>query len=519
MWISWVINGALAIALIVILWRRDRSTPVMHAPRDLVGSCSTILDALSTAYVLLEGDQIVFANRGFGRLFELDARELTGRVLVDVLGARQVDAARLGGLTEGALFATLPRAGTIELTKSVAAPLELDGRRFEIVRFEPASGSDTAALEQRDRLASLGIMTAMVMHQQKSVLQALNNNIAAALEELNTIDFVHNDELTAIAEVYATLVDMDDESQRLATLVTDFAEFVSPQSSTPGPVDLSSSAERALRMLQGQAAPNTRIESELSEVALVVAEELRVQQILINLVTNAMQAVADGDRPGEVTVRTLERDGRVHLEIEDNGPGIPSELRTRIFDPMFTTKQRGEGTGLGLFIVKRIADDIGAELSLDSAPGRGTKFTLTFDRLIPRSTSGAVVLEPEALEGPARRILVVDEDLTTVGTLRARMPSWQVTVARSLDEGNALLGRRAFDVVLIDASRGTDGVESTVNTLTTERGRGTQVVLMIRRGQDHHVRPWAEPAGCAIATKPLDARALATRLSAPRSRP
>ncbi|MEQ8275287.1 MAG: HAMP domain-containing sensor histidine kinase [Deltaproteobacteria bacterium] len=517
--IAWLINGVLVAALIALVWRRRRSTLAPTTPHDLMSSCASILDALSTAYVLLDGEQIVFANRGFGRLFELDPREVAGCALVDVLGARQVDPARLGGLTEGALFATLPRAGTVELTKSAAAPLMIEGRRFEIVRFEPAAQPDTSAFEQRDRLASLGIMTAMVMHQQKSVLQALNNNIAAAIEELNTIDFVHNDELSALAEVYASLTDMDDESQRMATLVTDFAEFVSPQSSTPGPVDLSSSAERALRMLQGQAAPRTRLESDLSEVALVVAEELRVQQILINLVTNAMQAVADGERAGEVTVRTLERDGRVHLEVEDNGPGIPAELRSRIFDPMFTTKQRGEGTGLGLFIVKRIADDLGAVLSLDSAPGRGTKFTLTFDRLVPRSTSGAVVLEPQGIDGPASRILVVDEDLTTVGTLRARMPSWQLTVARSLEEGNALLDRRAFDVVLIDASRGTDGVERTVNALTNGNGRRTQVVVMVRRGQDHHVRPWAEPAGCAIATKPLDAQALATRLSTHRARP
>jgi signal transduction histidine kinase len=98
----------------------------------------------------------------------------------------------------------------------------------------------------------------------------------------------------------------------------------------------------------------------------------------MNLLTNAAQAM--GDRGGTIRVSTQSRDGRVLLIVSDDGPGIPADVLPRIFDPFFTTKDVGEGSGLGLSIVHGIIERHGGQIDVDSKPGQGTTFTVSFPR-------------------------------------------------------------------------------------------------------------------------------------------
>ena len=104
----------------------------------------------------------------------------------------------------------------------------------------------------------------------------------------------------------------------------------------------------------------------------------QIDQVLMNLLTNAAQAM--GDRGGTIRVSTQSRDGRVLLIVSDDGPGIPADVLPRIFDPFFTTKDVGEGSGLGLSIVHGIIERHGGQIDVDSKPGQGTTFTVSFPR-------------------------------------------------------------------------------------------------------------------------------------------
>jgi signal transduction histidine kinase len=104
----------------------------------------------------------------------------------------------------------------------------------------------------------------------------------------------------------------------------------------------------------------------------------QIDQVLMNLLTNAAQAM--GDRGGTIRVSTQSRDGRVLLIVSDDGPGIPADVLPRIFDPFFTTKDVGEGSGLGLSIVHGIVERHGGQIDVDSKPGQGTTFTVSFPR-------------------------------------------------------------------------------------------------------------------------------------------
>jgi signal transduction histidine kinase len=104
----------------------------------------------------------------------------------------------------------------------------------------------------------------------------------------------------------------------------------------------------------------------------------QIDQVLMNLLTNAAQAI--GDRGGTIRVSGQSRDAQVLLTVSDDGPGIPADVLPRIFDPFFTTKDVGEGSGLGLSIVHGIVERHGGQIDVDSKPGQGTTFTISFPR-------------------------------------------------------------------------------------------------------------------------------------------
>jgi two-component system NtrC family sensor kinase len=104
----------------------------------------------------------------------------------------------------------------------------------------------------------------------------------------------------------------------------------------------------------------------------------QVDQILMNLLTNAAQAI--GSQGGTIRVIAKVHDDQVLLSVSDDGPGIPADILPRIFDPFFTTKDVGEGSGLGLSIVHGIVERHGGQIDVDSKPEQGTTFTVSFPR-------------------------------------------------------------------------------------------------------------------------------------------
>jgi signal transduction histidine kinase len=117
---------------------------------------------------------------------------------------------------------------------------------------------------------------------------------------------------------------------------------------------------------------NVTLKSELTPQLKVDADRDQLTQVLVNLLGNAREALAEGG--GGIHVRTLAKGSEALLEVADTGPGISSESRQRLFEPYFTTK--AGGTGLGLAIASRIAEEHGGRLELDGAPPPGACFRL-----------------------------------------------------------------------------------------------------------------------------------------------
>jgi PAS domain S-box-containing protein len=194
----------------------------------------------------------------------------------------------------------------------------------------------------------------------------------------------------------------------------------------------------------------------------ISADPYQLQQVVVNLVTNAHQAMRQASRPRRLSLTTHRAAGvdRVRLEVEDTGPGITPEVEARLFEPFFTTKPVGEGTGLGLSICKGIVESHGGAITVDGRPGRGARFTVE----LPIGASALPTIADEH-EVPALRgfaILVVDDEREVAEMIAEMVGGEGCRVAMAGNGRQALdvLAREMFDVVITDLKMPEmDGVE------------------------------------------------------------
>ena len=175
----------------------------------------------------------------------------------------------------------------------------------------------------------------------------------------------------------------------------------------------------ALRAYEQRVSNITVIDALAAGLPQVFADGYQIQQVLLNLVINAEQAMLSANGRGILVVRTWHdaEQESVVLEINDDGPGIPEEVQPKIFDPFFTTKEVGKGTGLGLTVAYAIVQEHGGRIRLESRPGAGASF------YVEMPVSGGK-LPPGAHRGQAIRRVAR-------GSRRARRCSWSKTRRRS----------------------------------------------------------------------------------------
>ncbi len=221
-------------------------------------------------------------------------------------------------------------------------------------------------LVSRERLAALGELSAIVAHEVRNPLGAIFNSLATLKRSVPPNEDAR--ELLGIVR---------EEAERLNRMVGDLLDFSRPHEVRRRPTSLAGVIEGALNAVERALSTSpVKLRSDVpDELPRAPVDAQLIHQALVNLVMNAIQALPNG---GTVTIhaRTEPKEAPrfLRLEVEDDGPGIPQELADRVFQPFFTT--RASGSGLGLAVVKRIAEAHGAELTLESPAGRGASFVL-----------------------------------------------------------------------------------------------------------------------------------------------
>jgi C4-dicarboxylate-specific signal transduction histidine kinase len=218
---------------------------------------------------------------------------------------------------------------------------------------------------RQERLAAVGQLVSGVAHEINNPLQAILGFAELLQMQANVPDDVKND-----------LILIQKESARACGIIRNLALFARQQTGEATRVRhgdvIASVAELRQRRLESEDI-ELRVEDESKQQVLAVMTEL--QQVVLNFVVNAEQAIVmSGRRPGRITLRTRDEGDRVILEVEDTGPGVPHDHEAKLFQPFFTTKPVGSGTGLGLSVSYGIIDSLGGHIGYRRAPAGGAIF-------------------------------------------------------------------------------------------------------------------------------------------------
>jgi PAS domain S-box-containing protein len=266
-------------------------------------------------------------------------------------------------------------------------------------------------LVQTEKLAALGQLVAGVAHEINNPLSFVSNNVAVLQRDVRALrDLLmlyqqsnavvekqdrelHNrlQELTERIDLTYTLENLDglmarsrDGLKRIQHIVKDLRDFARLDESDLHEVNVNAGIESTVNIIRGQAKKqNVELELNLASLPAITCYPAKINQVILNLVANAIDACTAG---GKVSINTRANGQTIEIEVADNGTGIEPAVAAKIFDPFFTTKPQGKGTGLGLSISYGIVREHGGTIDFESLPGKGTRFRVC----LPKTYRGEI---------------------------------------------------------------------------------------------------------------------------------
>ena len=237
-----------------------------------------------------------------------------------------------------------------------------------------------AQLVRSEKMASIGQLVAGIAHEINNPVNAIVNTVGPldeAIGELASDDEARRGE--AARDIRDMVRVVQRGAQRTKAIVGALHNYSRTDDEKVVDFDLNRSLDDSLELLRHLLKGNVTVEKRYGEVGKLRGHAGQINQVFMNLLTNAAQALTGRDG-ATITIQTRAHDDQIEVRIGDNGPGIPAEVVPRIFDPFFTTKDVGEGTGLGLAIVHELVERHGGTIEVETHLGAGTTFTVTLPR-------------------------------------------------------------------------------------------------------------------------------------------
>jgi C4-dicarboxylate-specific signal transduction histidine kinase len=354
-------------------------------------------------------------------------------------------------------------------------------------------------LLQAEKMAALGQTISGVAHE-------LNNPLATILTWAERLSQRPADEnlrrgLNAILS----------ESERAAKIVRSLLTFARKRHTTRTMVDLNQVVREtlSLRSYEQRVTNISVIDALAAGLPQVFADAHQIQQVLLNLVINAEQAMLSANGRGALVVRTwhdAERDAVV-LEVNDDGPGVPEDVRPKIFDPFFTTKEVGKGTGLGLTVAYAIVQEHGGRIWMDCGAGGGASFFVelpTSEAAVRSASTPPVQVRPTANTGAS--VLVVEDEPALAAAVAEGLTDAGFVVDRAGDGEEALarVRDRDYDVIVCDLKMPRlDGTQFYRAIATTRPALACRVIFVTGDVAGTDAERFLEETGCRWLAKPF----------------
>jgi PAS domain S-box-containing protein len=424
-----------------------KMVPMTEAERHLAALIEAEPECVKT--VAPDGTLLSMNPAGVAMLDADSATQLLGHRVFDVVAPehrdmyvryhRQICAGERGVLE----FDMISLKGTRRHMEATSAPLLTPEGVIHLSITRDITERKRAV--QAERMAAIGVLAAGVAHEINNPLSYLLANLQFALGEL-----ARGTNPQAIERVQAALEEARHGGERIQAIVTDLKTFSRPDERDHGPVRVSQAIESAITIAWNEIRHRAQLVRRFDETVHVAGNAAQLGQIFLNLLINASHAIPAGAADRHEIVIEIRREGdRAVVAISDTGVGISPIDASRIFEPFVSTKPIGAGTGLGLWICRRIVTDLGGTICVEPGASRGATFRVELPACEPRAPTPRLPTPP-----PARRAVVAvidDEPLVARALQRLLSHDHEVVVfERARDAMDWFQQGKPCDIVICD---------------------------------------------------------------------
>ena len=433
---------------------------VAHELMDLGKELQQIVERTASGVVVHLRGKIVYANPAFVSCLRYKKAEgLINRDFLDL-----VDSIDRTAITEILVPGSQVRCNEFHFVRHDGSRAVLSVAPAQDIVFH---GTECALVETRDvteehdelrakllladRMAAVGTLAAGVAHEINNPLAYVKLNLSTLSARIAGME----KSLTGAegAELREILNDTIEGVSRVRDIVRDLKAFSRAEDLSQCAVDVRLLMESSIKMTYNEIRHRAKMRKNFEKVSLVAANPSHLGQVFLNILVNAAQAIEEGNAAENeiyVVTRTDKR-GDIVVEIRDTGCGMSEEAKRRVFDPFYTSKPVGVGTGLGMYFCHNVVTRIGGTIEMDSEPGQGTtvrvRLPATRGTGIAPKKSEPVVVEPSL---DALKILIIDDERHVGRSLRRILSSHEVELATSGTDGFEKLKSGSYDVVLCD---------------------------------------------------------------------